>query len=105
MAGRKLTKSEMVNTLAVTMGMTRQKAKETIDCLLGMVVDKLCTHPDNRVSIHGFGTFEVCRHKSRRGVDPRDHDKDITIPQRSVPKFRAGKAFKRMVRESFDEDS
>ena len=104
MAGKRLTKSEMVNQLAIKLDVSRQRAKEMIDSFVEMIVGKLVEDPDSRVSLHGFGTFEICKHKSRRGVDPRDHEKDIKIPERSVPKFRAGKSLKRAVRNAFDAE-
>lgn len=101
----KTTKSELITQLADRMDISRRQAKLMVNNFLDLMTENLIDGPANRVSLHGFGTFEICEHESRKGVDPRDHEKDIQIPKRSVPKFRAGKTLKREVREAFDENS
>jgi len=44
----------------------------------------------------GFGTFTVIKRKSRVGVNPAT-GKKMTIPAKSVPKFKPGKALKDMI--------
>lgn len=105
MSDNRITKSEIIEELSERLDLSVRQSKRTVNELLELVAEKLVESPDNRVSLHGFGTFEICNHSSRRGVDPRDHDREIEIPSRSVPKFRAGKTLKRKVRKAFDQDS
>jgi DNA-binding protein HU-beta len=50
---------------------------------------------ENReVTIAGFGTFSARVRKGRIGVNPQDPMKPIEIPPVKVPKFKAGKALK-----------
>lgn len=47
------------------------------------------------VSLVGFGTFTKVRRAARMGVNPATGEK-IKIKARTLPKFRAGKAWKEM---------
>ncbi len=105
MSKNKLTTSELVEELAERLDLSNRQCKRMLDELIDLIGEQLTSSPDSRVSLHGFGSFEIQQHRGRRGVDPRDHEKEIDIPARSVPKFRAGKTLKRKVREAFDKKS
>ena len=47
----------------------------------------------DKVSLIGFGTFEVKERAAKEGVNPRT-GKKIKIAARKVPTFKAGKALK-----------
>jgi len=49
------------------------------------------------VTLVGFGTFSKTKRKARMGRNPQT-GKEIKIPARTVPKFKAGKDFKELVR-------
>jgi len=96
-------KSDVVEKLADRADMSKRKAKDTLDDLLDIITESLTSGENGRkVTIHGFGTFDISHRKARKGVDPQDHDKEITIPARTVPKFRPGSQLKESVREAFD---
>jgi DNA-binding protein HU-beta len=48
---------------------------------------------DDRVTLVGFGSFEVSTRKARTGRNPQT-GKEIKIAAAKVPKFRPGKALK-----------
>jgi len=50
-----------------------------------------------KVTLVGFGTFQVMERKARRGVNPRTREA-IQIPAKKIPKFRAGKGLREKVR-------
>jgi DNA-binding protein HU-beta len=52
---------------------------------------------NDRVAIVGFGTFSVRRVKARKGRNPKT-GKEITIPARKRPVFKAGKGLKDAVK-------
>jgi len=45
----------------------------------------------------GFGTFQIIERKARRGRNPQTGE-IIQIPAKKVPKFRAGKKLKEVVK-------
>jgi DNA-binding protein HU-beta len=49
------------------------------------------------VTVPGFGKFVAADRKARTGVNPKTGEK-INIPATTVPKFKAGKALKDMVK-------
>ena len=52
---------------------------------------------NKNVVLTGFGTFSVMKRKARTGINPATGDK-MHIPAKKVPKFKAGKKFKDMIR-------
>jgi len=51
---------------------------------------------EERVSLVGFGTFQVVERKARRGVNPQTRE-GIQIPAKMIPKFKAGKSLREAV--------
>jgi len=49
-----------------------------------------------RVTLAGFGTFQIMTRKARRGVNPQTRQ-IIQIPSKKVPKFVPGKSFREKV--------
>ncbi len=56
-----------------------------------------CFSSGERVTLVGFGTFQVVSKRARRGVNPQTRD-SINIPAKKVPKFVAGKNLKERVK-------
>ena len=50
----------------------------------------------DKVTLVGFGTFEVKERAAREGINPRTKEK-IEIPASKLPVFKAGKALKEVV--------
>jgi DNA-binding protein HU-beta len=86
-----MNKMELVAMLANKTGMTKKAAGEALDTVLNAVVDAL--KKGDKVTVTGFGTFEVRKRNARPGRNPQSGAK-ITIPARKVAAFRAGKALK-----------
>ncbi|MFB6347317.1 MAG: HU family DNA-binding protein [bacterium] len=98
-----MTKTELAEALAEEAGLTKKKAREAIDSLTEIITDSLTEDEGEKVTIRGFGTFDLSHREERKGVDPQDHDKTIKIPARTVPQFRAGSRLKQAVREAHSE--
>ncbi|MDD3647845.1 MAG: HU family DNA-binding protein [Candidatus Dojkabacteria bacterium] len=90
-----MNKMDLVNMLADKTGMTKKGAAEALDTVLGAVMSAL--KKGEKVTITGFGTFEVRSRKARTGRNPQTGS-EITIPARKVAAFRAGKALKDAVK-------
>lgn len=90
-----MNKQMLVNMLANKTGMTKKGASEALETILSAVMGAL--QKGEKVTITGFGTFEVRSRKARTGRNPQT-GAEITIPARKVAAFRAGKALKDAVR-------
>lgn len=90
-----MNKQMLVNALADKTGLTKKGASEALDTILSTIMDAL--QKGEKVTITGFGTFEVRSRKARTGRNPQTGE-EITIPARKVAAFRAGKALKDAVK-------
>jgi DNA-binding protein HU-beta len=89
-----MNKGDLIGRIAKDAGVSRRIATSTVDVLLKTISDTL--KKGHSVTLVGFGTFLVIDRKARRGRNPQTN-KEIRIPARRVPKFRAGKDLKRTV--------
>jgi len=94
-----MNKSELVDALADSTGMTKADAGRAVDALFspdGGIIAK-ALKKGNRVQITGFGTFEAKNRKARTGRNPRT-GQTIRIAATKTPSFRAGKGLKDGIR-------
>lgn len=86
-----MTKVELVNKVAEKCGSTKKDAEKAISAVIDSITEAL--NAGEKVSLIGFGTFEVKERSAKEGVNPRTGEK-IAIAARKVPAFKAGKALK-----------
>lgn len=86
-----MTKAELVEAVAKSSKLTKAAAEKAVNSFIGAVSDAL--KKGDRVTLVGFGSFEVATRKARTGRNPQT-GKEIKIAAAKVPKFRAGKALK-----------
>jgi len=90
-----MNKSDLVDALANSTGMTKADASRAVDALFapdgGVIAQAL--RAKKRVQITGFGTFESKHRKARQGRNPRT-GQTIQISATNTPAFRAGKGLK-----------
>lgn len=86
-----MTKVELVNKVAEKCGSTKKDAEKAISAVIDSITEAL--NAGEKVSLIGFGTFEVKERSAKEGVNPRTGEK-IAIAARKVPSFKAGKALK-----------
>lgn len=91
-----MTKRELIDVLAKRMNTSKREAEEWLDTFTDVVVENVSE--GEKVSITGFGVFDLGKRAARRGVDPRTQA-EIHIPEMGMPRFRVGKRFKESVRE------
>jgi DNA-binding protein HU-beta len=89
-----MNKSELVQVVAKESGLTHKEATEAIDSLTDAIKKSL--KKGDRVSLVGFGSWEVKKRAQRNGVNPQTGAK-IKIPARKVPKFNPGKELRDIV--------
>lgn len=86
-----MTKTEIMEGLASKVGLTKADAKRTVDGIFELIGSALAR--GEKVTLTGFGTFEVRQRKARMGRNPQTGT-PLHIPASSYPAFRAGKALK-----------
>lgn len=87
----RLTKTDLIDAVAVEAQLTKRQAGEIIDVVLREI--KRALQQGDRVALAPFGNFVVRARKARDGRNPKTGEK-IAILARKVPAFVAGKALK-----------
>ncbi len=87
-------KSDFVVEVAKRAGIPRTKADEVVNHVLDIVSDTL--KQGEKLTLTGFGTFEVRARAARPGINIRTKEK-ITIPASKRPVFNAGAVLKAAV--------
>lgn len=90
-----MNKTELVNAVAEQSGLTKKDATKAVDAVFASITDALSK--GDKVSLIGFGNFEVRERAARKGRNPQT-GKEITIEASKVPAFKAGKALKDSVK-------
>jgi DNA-binding protein HU-beta len=90
-----MTKAELIEKMAKDAGVAKSVAGKALESFIEGVTKSL--KKGNKVSLVGFGTFQVSKRKARKGRNPRTGE-TITIKAAKVPKFTAGKAFKEAIK-------
>ena len=70
-------------------------SREAVDAIISAMTDSLAG--GERVTLVGFGTFQVMERKARKGVNPQTRE-TIQIPAKKVPKFGPGKGLREKVK-------
>ncbi len=90
-----MTKQQLIETLADETNSTRKQVEQTLTILVNII--ERTVSKGEKVSITGFGTFDLGKRAARRGVNPQTGD-EIHIPEMAMPRFRAGKRLKETIR-------
>ena len=97
-----MTKTELIDKVAEKTGLFKKDTDKIINTTIETIMEYLAEEAEksederDNVQIIGFGTFEVSDRAERKGRNPQTGE-EITIPERKVPAFRAGKTFKEKV--------
>ncbi len=86
-----MNKVELVEAMAEKTGMSKKDAEAALKAFTGIVQNEL--KKGEKVSLVGFGTFEVAKRAARKGRNPQTGE-EMKISASKSPKFKAGKAFK-----------
>ena len=89
-----MNKSELVEKIAEATELKKSQVEEALNETLSII--KAAVKKQD-VTLIGFGTFTKSKRKARMGRNPQT-GKEIKIPARTVPRFKAGKDFKETVR-------
>jgi DNA-binding protein HU-beta len=89
-----MNKAEMIAAIAQEAEFSKKDAEKALTAFMEIVTKEL--QKGEKVSLVGFGTFEVSKRAAREGRNPATN-KTIKIPASKAPKFKAGKALKEAV--------
>ena len=86
-----MNKGELVKAIAEEAGLTQKDAGLAFDAFVSAVSKDL--KAGNKVTLPGFGTFELKKRAERTGINPATKQQ-IKIPASNVPVFKFGKSFR-----------
>ena len=88
-----MNKADLIQELTKKCDLTNAQASDVIDAFVGGIKNSL--KKGDRVSLVGFGSWEVRKRAARKGINPQT-GKPIKIPARKYPKFNPGKALREL---------
>jgi len=86
-----MTKADLVAKIAADTKLTKADAERSLNSFVTNVTKTL--KKEGKLTLTGFGTFEVARRKRRKGRNPQTGE-TINIKARKVVKFKPGKGLK-----------
>ena len=94
-----LTKKDLINSIYMQIGFSKNISENLVDDFLSMIVENL--KKEKKLKISKFGTFSIRTKKSRIGRNPKTKEPK-TISDRDVVLFKASKEFKYLVNSKND---
>ena len=89
-----MTKADLITVVAQKTNLSKKDSDKAVAAVLDAITETLAA--GEKVSLVGFGTYEVKERAAREGINPRTKEK-IIIPASKLPSFKAGKALKEEV--------
>lgn len=86
-----MNKSELIEAVAAAADLSKADAGRAVDATFESIAKAL--KKSDKVSLVGFGTFEVRKRAARTGRNPKTGE-TIKIKASKVPAFKAGKGLK-----------
>ena len=99
MSRANLTKKDLINSIYMQIGFSKNISSNLIDDFLSMILDNLKN--EKKLKLSKFGTFSIRRKKSRMGRNPKTKE-EKAISDRNVVLFKASKEFKDLVNSKND---
>lgn len=86
-----MNKSELIEEIAKTAGLSKKNAEAALNAYTDVVTEAL--KKGDKVTVVGFGTYEVRERAAHMGKNPRT-GAALQIEAAKVPAFKPGKALK-----------
>ncbi len=86
-----MNKTELIAAVAEKTGLTKKDAERVVSATFETVTETI--KAGEKVSVSGFGIFEVKTREARIGRNPRTKE-EIKIPATKLPAFKASKTLK-----------
>ena len=95
-----LTKKELVNSIYMQMGFSKQISGNLLEEFLDLIIKNL--NSEKKIKISNIGTFSIRKKKSRIGRNPKTKE-EKKISERNIVTFKPSKQFKKFVNSQKDE--
>ena len=82
-------KADLIKGIAQKAGITNEQAQNALEATLDLIKQSVVEQED-RITLHGFGTFAPSVRKARTGINLATKEK-VEIPECKVFKFKASK--------------
>ena len=92
-----MNKTELINSLSEETAFSKKDVARVLDSFTRIVERML--KKGEKVSITGFGAFWISRRPPRKGINPATKER-IDLPAVNVPRFKAGKNLREVVRSA-----
>ncbi|MEN8210069.1 MAG: HU family DNA-binding protein [Thermodesulfobacteriota bacterium] len=89
-----MNKTELISKVAEKTGLTKTDSTKALNGIIDTISKTLAR--GEKVTLIGFGTFGANNLAARKGRNPQT-GKEINIPARKKPAFKAGKQLKELV--------
>ena len=89
-----MNKAEFVQEVSGEVGLSKRETQKVVNAIIGTIRDTLAT--GEKVTLVGFGTFQVMKRKARTGRNPQT-GAALQIPARRVARFLPGKTLKEKI--------
>ena len=86
-----MNKAELIAAVAEVAGLSKKDSEKAVNATFDTITAAL--EAGEKVSLVGFGAFDVKARAARMGRNPRTKE-EVEIPASRVPQFKAGKALK-----------
>jgi len=86
-----MNKGELISAVAEKSTLSKKSAEAAVNAFIESIEEAL--KKGDKVSVIGFGSFEVKERAAREGINPLTKEK-IKIAASKAPAFKAGKALK-----------
>ena len=94
-----LTKKDLVNTIYMQIGFSKNITENLIEDFFSSIIENL--NKNKKVKISNFGTFLLREKKNRIGRNPKTKEEKI-ISKRNVVLFKPSKDFKTLINQYDD---
>ncbi len=89
-----MNKNDLVTSIAKKTGLSKKNSEKALDAFVKTVQENLVA--GNKITLAGFGTFEVKQKMERMGVNPKTKE-PIKIAASKAPAFKISKTLKAIV--------
>jgi DNA-binding protein HU-beta len=89
-----MNKAELITEIAKKSSLTKKDSETALNAIIKVICDTL--KKGDKISLVGFGSYEVRKRKARIGVNPQTKE-ELKIPAKKVAVFRPGKTLKELV--------
>lgn len=91
---RTVNKNDLIASVAEQAKLSRKDSERAVNAVVDTIQKALAR--GDKVSLVGFGTFEVRQRRARTGRNPQTGE-PVRIPATRVPSFKAGKGLKEAI--------